>query len=140
MFGLSLSLFMICALPEKRISEIRVKISGEAVAVNAVTTSAFNSFKILLRFRYEGLKVSPHSETQWASSIAMWLKWSFLSSFKTEFSLRTSGFAMMIFASFLSSSKISSRSSCDCPPWIMTFFIFPSSIRLFWSFMSARSG
>ena len=42
-----------------------------AVAVNAVTTLTPSSFMTLPRVRYDGLKVSPHSLTQWASSIAM---------------------------------------------------------------------
>ena len=140
MFGRSLSLRTIWASPSKRISATRLRTTGEAVAVKAVTRGMFSFLRILPSVRYAGRKLSPHSETQCASSIAAcvilhWLNWVTSSSF-----WRTSGFARMIFAPAFIFSKFAWRSSFVCPPQKTTFEMPPSSMRLFWSDIRARSG
>ena len=67
------------------------------MAVNAVIVFTFKSFMIFPSVRYAGLKLSPHSETQWASSIAMCFI-PVAASFSTSSGFcKTSGFARIIF-------------------------------------------
>ena len=91
--------------------------------------------------RYAGLNESPHSETQCASSIAMWAIPHF---FKRQiiFSFcKTSGFARITRACPHSIfRKFSSRSSCVWPPLKTTHERLPSCILLCWSAIKAKSG
>ena len=64
MFGRSLSLLTIFASPSKRTSETLERTFSEAVAVKAVTTGGLIFYITFPRFKYAGLKESPHSLTQ----------------------------------------------------------------------------
>ena len=86
--------------PLKSSADILCKTKSEAVAVNAVFIELFSSFITLPKALYAGRKESPHSLTQWASSMAIWL---ILQSFNfsiTSLQERISGFARIIFVPF----------------------------------------
>ena len=108
--------------------------------MNAETHGGLISLIKLASARYDGRNDSPHSKTQCASSMTIWLIRILFRRERTLSFSKISGFAIMIFAPFWIFCHSSSLSSLLLPPESTAHGVPESSSRLFWSAISESNG